>query len=79
MTHDYLPRKKREGNWSRNTSRNCFWDHYLGGTGQVLANVVTSLVTIPEVFAKVNSASRFYSWEFRRHTHHKNSQNGEKR
>ena len=59
MAHAYLQRKKRERNWSRNTSRNCFWDHYLERIGQLLANVVTSLVTVPEVFAKVNSASRF--------------------
>ena len=30
--------KKREGDWSRNVSRNCFWDGYLGRAGQLLAN-----------------------------------------
>ena len=46
----YLPLWKREEDWSRNVSRNCFWDRYRWGTGQL------SLVTVPEVFAEVNSA-----------------------
>ena len=44
------PLQKREGNQSQNVSRNCFWDRYCGRTGQLLA-----IVTVPEVFAKVNS------------------------
>ena len=28
---------KREGNWNRNVSRNCFWDRYLGRADQQLA------------------------------------------
>ena len=61
----YSPIKKREGNWSRNASQSCFWDRYWGSAGQRLANVFPlSSVTVPEVFAKVNSfqsPSRFYS------------------
>ena len=34
----YSPLSKREGNWGRNASRNCFWDHYWGHAGQLLAN-----------------------------------------
>ena len=32
------PLLKQEGNWSRNASRNCFWDCYCGRAGQLLAN-----------------------------------------
>ena len=50
-------------NWSRNASRSCFWDRYWGHAGQLLDRYFfSSLVTAPEVFAKVNSAqfpSRF--------------------
>ena len=36
--------------------RDCFWDCYLGGASQLLANFFSlSPVTAPEVFAKVNS------------------------
>ena len=48
-------------------SRNCFWDRTWGRAGQLLANFFPlSLVTIPEVFAKVNStqiSARFNSCE----------------
>ena len=44
------------GNWSRNASRNGFWDRYWGHTSQLLANFSLSLVKIPQVFAEVNSA-----------------------
>ena len=48
---------KLEGNWNRNASPNCFWNSYLGRAGQQLAKFFsTSLVTVPEVFAKVNSS-----------------------
>ena len=30
--------KKREGDWSGNAPRNCFWDRYWGPAGQLLAN-----------------------------------------
>ena len=43
------PLKKRQGNWGRNASRNCFWDCYWGRAGQLLA-----LVKFPEVSAEVN-------------------------
>ena len=33
------PLRKREGNWSRNACRKCFWDGYWWRTGQLLANV----------------------------------------
>ena len=35
---------------------NCFWVRYWGRAGQLLANFVPSLVTIPEFFAKISSA-----------------------
>ena len=34
----------------------CFWGRYWGRAGQRLANFFTSLVIVPEVFAKVNLA-----------------------
>ena len=34
----------------------CFWERYWGRGGPRLANFFTSLVTMPEVFAKVNLA-----------------------
>ena len=44
--------EKRKGNWSRNASRNCFWDRYWGRDGQLLANFFSlALATFPEVFA----------------------------
>ena len=48
------PLQKREKNWSRNTSRNGFWDRYVGAR----------LVTVPEVFAKVNLVQfpSFLNW-----------------
>ena len=45
----------KEENWSQNASYNCFWGRYWGRAGQVLVNFLLSLVTVPEVFAKVNS------------------------
>ena len=52
-----------EENLRRNTFRNCFWDCYWERAGQPLANFFSvSLVTAPEVVAKVNSSqsrSRF--------------------
>ena len=40
VTHRHYPFAilKREGNWSKNAPRNCFWDPYLGRAGQLLAN-----------------------------------------
>ena len=43
---------ERKGNWSRDMTRNCFWDGYWGRA------IFLSLVTIPEVFAKVNFSQR---------------------
>ena len=43
-------------NWSWNVPRSCFWDRDWWRAGQLLANFSLSLVTIPEVFAWVNSA-----------------------
>ena len=35
----------------------CFWDHYWGCAGKLLATFLPRfLVTVPEVFVKVNSA-----------------------
>ena len=45
-----------ERNWSRNASRNWFWDRYCWRVGQLLANFFPALETVPEVFAKANSA-----------------------
>ena len=39
-----------------NASRKCFWDCYWGRASQLLANFFLSLVTVPEVFAKVKLA-----------------------
>ena len=53
-------------NWSRNVSRYCLRERYRERAGQRLANFFPVLVTIPEVFAKVNSShfpSRFKSDE----------------
>ena len=33
-----LPKTAREGNWSRNVSRNCFWERYKWRVAQLLAN-----------------------------------------
>ena len=49
---------------------NCFWDGYWGGAGQLSVNLIFSLspVTVPEVFAKVNSVqfpSRFLREDLR--------------
>ena len=46
------------GNWSRNSSRNGFWDRYWARTSQLLANFFffLSLAKVPEVFAKINPA-----------------------
>ena len=35
--------------------RNCFWDGYWGRASQLLAISLLSLVTVPEIFAKINS------------------------
>ena len=35
--------QQREGNWSRNTSRNCFWDRHWKRAGQPLANIFPCL------------------------------------
>ena len=54
--------KKREENWSRN--RNCFRDRYWWRAGQLFADFFP--VTVPVVFAKVNSSqfpSKFLSGE----------------
>ena len=53
--------KNVNGNWGRNAHRNYFWGRYWGSAGQLLANFAR--VTIPEVFAKVNSA-QFPSFPF---------------
>ena len=51
------PLQKREGNWSGSASRSCFWDRYWRRAGQLLANCFSPVsVTVPEVFAKANSA-----------------------
>ena len=53
----------RKGNWSRNVSRNCFWDRHCWRADQLLDNI---LLTGPGVFAWVKSAqfpSRFWSGE----------------
>ena len=39
-----------------NWSSKGLWDRYWGRTCQLLANFFLSLVTVPEVFAKVNLA-----------------------
>ena len=42
----------------------CLWDHYWEHAGQLLYIFSLSLVTVPEVFAKVNSASfSFLKWQ----------------
>ena len=45
-------------------SCNCFLDHYWEGAGHLMAIFPLSLVTTPEVFAKLNSAqsSRILKW-----------------
>ena len=51
------PLSKQRGNWSRDAARNYFWDCHWWRAGQLLASVFPlSLVTVPVVFAKVNSA-----------------------
>ena len=50
------PLYKRKGNWSRNASRNCFWDGYWGRACSRRSAIGHSLVTVPEVFAQVNSS-----------------------
>ena len=48
---------EREKKWSRNASRKCLWDRYWARVGQLLAwLLVLSLVTVPEILSKVNSA-----------------------
>ena len=60
---------KQGGNWSRSASRNCFWDRYWWRASQLLVNFFgLSPVTVPEVFAEVNSfksSSRFHSGEWK--------------
>ena len=41
----YSPFWKREGNWNRNASRNCFWVLYLGRTDQQLAKRAIPTIT----------------------------------
>ena len=41
LTH--APLKKLEDNWSRNVSRNCFWDRYWGRVRQLLTKSPKSL------------------------------------
>ena len=64
------PLKKREGNWSQNASRNCFWDGCWGRADQLLASFFSLLLsTVPEAYARANSAqsfSRIVSGEFMR-------------
>ena len=58
----FMISRSRERNWNRNPSRNCFWDWHWGRADQLLANFSLSPITVPGVFAKVNSAqfpSRF--------------------
>ena len=45
-------------NWSGNSSRNCFWYHYWGRArrSDISQLFSLSLITIPEVFAKVHSS-----------------------
>ena len=51
------PLQKQRGNWSRDAARNYFWDCHWRRAGQLLANLFPLfLVTVPVVFAKVNSA-----------------------
>ena len=51
------PLWKQKGNWGRDAARNYFWDGDCWRACQLLANVFPlSLVTVPVVFAKVNSA-----------------------
>ena len=47
------PLKKREGDWSGNTLRNCFWYRYWGHAGQLLAN----FFPVPEFSAKSSRLS----------------------
>ena len=51
----YLPLlETRKGDWSRNASRNCFWDCYQGCPVSYWLIVSLSFITVPEVFVKVN-------------------------
>ena len=43
----YWPLQYPEGNWSRNASRNCFWDRYRVRASQLLANFVPVLCNRP--------------------------------
>ena len=64
--HLHTELKNEEGNWRRNASRNWFWDRYWWHARQLLAKSSLSLVTVPEVFAKVISSqfpSYFWSGE----------------
>ena len=57
----HLPLLKREENWSRNASRNCFWDSYWGRGGQLLAKCFSpSLVTVPESLLLVSKVEKYY-------------------
>ena len=62
--------KNEEGNYSRNESRSWFWDRYWWHAGQLLAKFSLSLVTVPEVFAKVIS-SQFPSYFWSGELHYK--------
>lgn len=60
------PLLRTSRNWSRrNTFRNCFWDSYWGSAGQLSAIFFpSSLVIVPEVFAKVTRPSFLSGLEF---------------
>ena len=48
---------RREFYWRRNLTRDCFWDCYWPSRRSAIGQSFSlSLVTIPELFAKVNSA-----------------------
>ena len=58
---------KTERELEPNASRNCFWDGYLERSVSYRPIFFLYLVTVPEVFAKVNSAQlpfRFWRDEF---------------
>ena len=71
-TARHSPRQKQEGHWSRTVSRkarSCFWDSIMGTRRSAIGQYFSlSLVTTPEVFAKVKFAqcpSQFYNGDLR--------------
>ena len=57
LATQFIRHFKREGDWSQSKSCKYFWDRYWGCAGQLLAYFPPmSLVTVPEVSAKFNSA-----------------------